>query len=119
MRIGDMKLKKVDAIKEADVYIGLAEPAGNSTIPMSVGVYKQIGGPLEVTYTWDEVVLILDGPLEITLNGVKSIHNAGDVALLKKGTHMVMNAPTGSSGLFITLPHLEEALKGTPLEGIL
>ena len=119
IRIGDIKTKKIDAIKDADIYIGLAEPADKSTVPMSVGVYKQIGGPVEVVYNWDEVTIITDGPMEAIVDGEKYICNVGDILLTSKGTKLTLNAPSCSAGVFVILPHIEEAVKGTPLEGIL
>ena len=119
IRIGDIKTKKIEAIKDADIYIGLAESAKESSVPMSVGVYKQIGGPVDVVYAWDEITIVTDGPMEATIDGKKHICNVGDILITKKGTKVTLNAPASGAGIFVTFPHLEEALKGSPLEGAL
>jgi ethanolamine utilization protein EutQ (cupin superfamily) len=120
IKVGDIKTKKLDAITDADIFIGLAEPANESTVPMSVGVFKQIGAA-EVIYIWDEVGIVTEGPIEAIFDGEKHICNVGDIMLVKKGTKVTLQATSGDACalVFVTLPHLEEALKGTPLEGAL
>jgi len=84
-----------------------------------VGIYKQIGGPGDVVYNWDEITIITDGPMEAIIDGEKYICNVGDILLTSKGTKLTLSAPTCAAGIFVIIPHLKEALKGTPLEGIL
>ncbi len=119
IRSGDIKTKKI-VFKEADLYMGLAEPADKSTIPMSVGIIKHIAGgrPVEGVTQWNEVTIITEGTLEAIVDGQKIICNKGDIVLTPKGTKVSMIAPSGCEAIFVMYPHFEEASKGTPLEGM-
>jgi ethanolamine utilization protein EutQ (cupin superfamily) len=84
---------------------------------MTIGIYKQLGGPVDVVYGWDEIAIVTDGPVEATIDGKTTVCNAGDSIITPKGTAVTLNAPVSTAGIVITLPHLAEALKESPLEG--
>jgi len=58
--------------------------------------------------TRDEVFLVLDGDLRITLDGVKTTLHEGDVALVPANSELQVDAgPTGASVWVTTTPGLE------------
>jgi quercetin dioxygenase-like cupin family protein len=56
----------------------------------------------------DEVLLVLDGDLRITLDGVQTALRKGDVALVPANSELQVDAgPTGASAWVTTTPGLE------------
>lgn len=62
----------------------------------------------ETTFDWtlkyDEIDYIIEGMLEIVINGRRVIGHAGDIILIPKNTSIQFSVPTYAKFLFVTYP---------------
>ncbi|QDX94210.1 DUF861 domain-containing protein [Brevibacillus laterosporus] len=62
----------------------------------------------ETTFDWtlkyDEIDYIIEGTLEIVINGRRVIGHAGDIILIPKNTSIQFSVPTYAKFLYVTYP---------------
>ena len=111
VRPQDCHFEKIERITSADVRWCVPIPDDEVPGAMSVGFWKQQGGPYETSYTWDEVTYVIDGPIEMESEGQKYVANTGDVIIAPKGSKFTLgNKDSHFAALFVTFPHMMEAL---------
>lgn len=73
--------------------------------PMSAGIMswkKEDSFPWSLTY--DEVDYVIEGELEITVDGEKYLGKAGDIFYIPKGSEIIFGTPNFTKVMYVTYP---------------
>ena len=71
---------------------------------LSCGVMEMEESTFDWTLNYDEIDYIIDGTLEIIVDGRKVTGNKGDVILIPKGTKIKFSAPNFARFLYVIYP---------------
>ncbi len=71
---------------------------------LGAGIMEMDQTIFDWTLNYDEVDYIIEGTLEIVVNGRKTIGHAGDVILIPKGSRIQFSSPGYSRFLYVVYP---------------
>ena len=71
---------------------------------LSCGIMEMEESTFDWTLNYDEIDYIIDGTLEIIVDGRKVTGNKGDVILIPKGTKIKFSAPNFARFLYVIYP---------------
>lgn len=81
------------------------ELIGYSDSPnISAGLLKIVGSQFPWTLLYDEIDMVLEGELSITINGVKRTAKAGDVLYVPKNSEVIWGADEYAKVFYVTYP---------------
>lgn len=81
------------------------ELIGYSDSPnISAGLLKIVGSEFPWTLLYDEIDMVLEGELSITINGVKRTAKAGDVLYVPKNSEVIWGADEYAKVFYVTYP---------------
>lgn len=81
------------------------ELIGYSDSPnISAGLLKIVGSKFPWTLLYDEIDMVLEGELSITINGVKRTAKAGDVLYVPKNSEVIWGADEYAKVFYVTYP---------------
>lgn len=101
-----IKTKTVRAQSWGDKGVYLTQATSVEETPrMGCGVMELDGtGSLDWTLTYDEYDYVIDGILEIQVDGRSVIGTEGDIIYIPKGTHVVFNTPSSTRYAYFAYP---------------
>ena len=71
---------------------------------IGAGLMEMTESTFDWTLTYDEVDYIIEGTLEIEIDGRRVVGNAGDVILIPKNTKIKFSAPKHAKFLYVVYP---------------
>lgn len=90
--------KPGDDVKLVDIYSLKESPR------LGCGLMEMKETTFDWTLTYDEVDYIIDGTLEIIIDGRKVVGHKGDVILIPKDTHIQFSVPEYAKFLYVVYP---------------
>ncbi|ATO51639.1 cupin domain-containing protein [Brevibacillus laterosporus] len=104
VKVNTMKLEPFDTGKTGDrVYLKDALHLQESP-RLGCGLMEMKETTFDWTLKYDEIDYIIEGTLEIVINGRRIIGNAGDIILIPKNTSIQFSVPTYAKFLYVTYP---------------
>ncbi len=104
IKTSTVKPEKFDTGKEGDkVYLKEALSLEESP-RLGCGIMEMDKTVFDWTLTYDEIDYIIDGTLEIIIDGRKIIGNKGDIILIPKNTAIQFSVPEFARFMYVTYP---------------
>jgi ethanolamine utilization protein EutQ len=104
IRVNELKLEKFDTGKPGDkVFLKDAVTLEESP-RLGFGMMEMDESTFDWTLKYDEVDYIIEGTLEILIDGEKIVGNAGDVVFIPKNSTIQFSVPKYAKFLYVTYP---------------
>ncbi|WP_105617770.1 cupin domain-containing protein [Vallitalea okinawensis] len=112
IKANTVKCEKFDTGKEGDqVYLTDVLTLDESP-RLGCGMMEMKETTFDWTLTYDEVDYVIDGTLEIVIDGKRVVGNKGDIIFIPKNTSIQFSAPEYARFMYVTYPaNWEETTK--------
>lgn len=111
----DIKLDKFDTGNPSDK-VFLKDVLSLEESPrLGCGVMQMDESAFDWTLKYDEVDYVVEGTLEVIVNGRKTVANAGEIIFIPKNSSIVFSAPEHARFIYVTYP-ADWANQGKPEE---
>ena len=84
---------------------------------MGLAMYRTHKLEFDITYTYDEIFLVLAGQLIMTTEGKTYVFNRGDIGFVKKGTKAHVESPDISETFCVSHPALTDEILAAAFAG--
>lgn len=103
-KVANMELERFDTGNPTDqVYLKDIFTLEESP-RIGAGMMEMTASTFDWTLTYDEIDYIIEGTLEIDIDGRRVVGNAGDVILIPKNTKIKFSAPEHAKFLYVVYP---------------
>jgi ethanolamine utilization protein EutQ len=104
VRVNELELDKFDTGKAGDKVFLTDALSLDESPRLGCGMMKMEETTFEWTLKYDEVDYIIEGTLEILIDGEKIVGNAGDVIYIPKNSKIQFSVPKFARFLYVTYP---------------
>ena len=106
VKAGDVKYESVEE-EVPHLKGGLyGEVTNNEDNPVMGGCMFKVVGPVKFDwhYEYDEIYIMIDGPMKCTVDGKTTVLNAGDMCSVRKGDEVELEVETCANMFCVTRP---------------